>query len=151
MDPKYKLPCPEEIAALAAEANSRIKQKEHEEAYQKSVEEVFNQLREREAHDMSETLKSQIRQWFYECRWDAAMMEEYFQGLEEYLRSEWSFIWSILQERYRNVPRISKRRGWRLFPHLCWKESLSGRTRLHFKVWDTASILLFILGACGVF
>lgn len=68
MDPKYQVPCPEELAALAIEANNRVKRKEHEEAYQKSVEEVLNQLRENEAHDMSVTLKSQIRQWFFECR-----------------------------------------------------------------------------------
>uniref|UniRef100_A0A3Q3H341 Zgc:153738 n=1 Tax=Kryptolebias marmoratus TaxID=37003 RepID=A0A3Q3H341_KRYMA len=68
MDPKYERPCPEEITAQANEACTRLKQKEHEEAYQKSVEEVMNQLREKEAHDMSKNMKSQIRQWFFECR-----------------------------------------------------------------------------------
>lgn len=68
MDPKYQGPCPAEITAQASEACTRIKQEEHEDDYQKSVVAVTNQLRDVEGHDMSKTMKDQIRQWFIECR-----------------------------------------------------------------------------------
>ncbi|KAM4548926.1 dynein regulatory complex protein 11 [Odontesthes bonariensis] len=68
MDPKYLVPCPAEVTAQANEALARVKQEEHEDAYQKSLVVVANQLRETEGHDMSKTMKSQIRQWFFECR-----------------------------------------------------------------------------------
>lgn len=68
MDPKYQVLRPAEINAQASEACTRVKQEEHEEAYQKSIVVVTNQLREMEGHDMSKTLKEQIRQWFLECR-----------------------------------------------------------------------------------
>ncbi|XP_013865764.1 IQ and AAA domain-containing protein 1 [Austrofundulus limnaeus] len=77
MDSKYLEPCPDEIAVLAAEADTRIKQKEYEEAYQKSVQLVVNELREMEAYDMSLTLKSQIQQWFFECRNATGAFPEY--------------------------------------------------------------------------
>ncbi|XP_042372405.1 dynein regulatory complex protein 11 [Plectropomus leopardus] len=68
MHPKYQVPCPAEIAVQANEACTRIKQMEHNEDYQKSVVAVTNQLRDVEGHDMSNTMKDQIRQWFIECR-----------------------------------------------------------------------------------
>ncbi|XP_049443686.1 dynein regulatory complex protein 11 [Epinephelus fuscoguttatus] len=68
MDPKYQVPCPAEITAQANEACTRIKQEEHDKDYQKSVVAVTNQLRDVEGSDMSNTMKTQIRQWFIECR-----------------------------------------------------------------------------------
>ncbi|XP_070817354.1 dynein regulatory complex protein 11 [Chaetodon trifascialis] len=68
MDPKYQVPCLAEITAQASEASTRIKQEDHEDDYQKSVVAVTNQLRDVESHDMSKTMKEQIRQWFIECR-----------------------------------------------------------------------------------
>ncbi|XP_035031635.2 dynein regulatory complex protein 11 [Hippoglossus stenolepis] len=68
MDPKYKVPRPAEIAAKATEACNRIKQQEHEEDYQKSIVAISKQLLDVEGHDMSNTMKDQIRQWFIECR-----------------------------------------------------------------------------------
>uniref|UniRef100_A0A3Q2P1Z8 IQ and AAA domain-containing protein 1 n=1 Tax=Fundulus heteroclitus TaxID=8078 RepID=A0A3Q2P1Z8_FUNHE len=68
VDPKYQAPCSAEAAAQAIEASTRIKQKQHEEAYLKSIEEILKQLREMEYHDTSKTMKNQIRQWFFECR-----------------------------------------------------------------------------------
>ncbi|XP_070765243.1 dynein regulatory complex protein 11 [Enoplosus armatus] len=68
MDPKYQVPCPAEITAQASEACTRIKQEEHDEDYLKSVVAITNQLRDVEGHDMSKTMKDQIRQWFIECR-----------------------------------------------------------------------------------
>lgn len=68
MDPKYQVPCPAEIITQSSEACTRTKQEEHEEDYLKSVAAVTNQLRDVEGHDMSKTMKEQIRQWFIECR-----------------------------------------------------------------------------------
>ncbi|XP_060889565.1 dynein regulatory complex protein 11 [Labrus mixtus] len=68
MDPKYQVPNPTEIAAQASADLSRTKQEEYEEDYLKSVVAVTNQIRDLEAHDMSKTMKEQIRQWFIECR-----------------------------------------------------------------------------------
>uniref|UniRef100_A0A3Q3L930 Zgc:153738 n=1 Tax=Labrus bergylta TaxID=56723 RepID=A0A3Q3L930_9LABR len=68
MDPKYQVPHPTEIAAQASADLSRTKQEEYEEDYLKSVVAVTNQIRDLEAHDMSKTMKEQIRQWFIECR-----------------------------------------------------------------------------------
>ncbi|XP_044056218.1 dynein regulatory complex protein 11 isoform X2 [Siniperca chuatsi] len=68
MDPKYQVPCPAEINVQASEACTRIKQEEHNEDYLKSVVAVTNQLRDVEGHDISKTMKDQIRQWFIECR-----------------------------------------------------------------------------------
>ncbi|XP_053286785.1 dynein regulatory complex protein 11 [Pleuronectes platessa] len=68
MDPKYKVPRPAEIAVKATEACNRIKQQEHEEDYQKSIVAITKQLLDVEGHDMSNTMKDQIRQWFIECR-----------------------------------------------------------------------------------
>uniref|UniRef100_A0A4W6FG33 Zgc:153738 n=1 Tax=Lates calcarifer TaxID=8187 RepID=A0A4W6FG33_LATCA len=56
------------FAAQASEASMRIKQEEHEEDYQKSIVAVTKQLRDVEGHDISKTMKEQIRQWFIECR-----------------------------------------------------------------------------------
>ncbi|XP_026201035.1 dynein regulatory complex protein 11 isoform X2 [Anabas testudineus] len=68
MDPKYRVPCPAETTAQANEASTRIKQEEYDEDYQKSIVAVTNQLRDVEGHDMSKTMKEQIRQWFVDCR-----------------------------------------------------------------------------------
>lgn len=68
MDPKYQVPCPAEISAQTNEACTRIKQEEHEDDYQRSVLAIANQLRNVEGHDISRTMKEQIRQWFIECR-----------------------------------------------------------------------------------
>ncbi|XP_054458970.1 dynein regulatory complex protein 11 [Anoplopoma fimbria] len=68
MDPKYKVPCPAVITAQASEVCTRIKREEHDADYQKSLMAVTNQLRDVEGHDMSKTMKDQIRQWFIECR-----------------------------------------------------------------------------------
>ncbi|XP_074524462.1 dynein regulatory complex protein 11 [Halichoeres trimaculatus] len=68
MDPKYEVPRPAEITAQDCETSTRIKQEEYEEDYLKAVVAITNQLREAEGHDISETLKAQIRQWFIECR-----------------------------------------------------------------------------------
>ncbi|XP_074491372.1 dynein regulatory complex protein 11 [Sebastes fasciatus] len=68
MDPKYQVTVPAEITAQAGEACTRIKQEEHDEDYQKCAVALTNQLRDVECHDMSKTMKEQIRQWFIECR-----------------------------------------------------------------------------------
>ncbi|XP_029355304.1 dynein regulatory complex protein 11 [Echeneis naucrates] len=68
MDPKYRVPCPAEITAQANEVHTRTKQTEYEEDYQKSMEAITRQLRDVEGHDISKTMKDQIRQWFIECR-----------------------------------------------------------------------------------
>ncbi|XP_036067367.1 dynein regulatory complex protein 11 isoform X2 [Oryzias melastigma] len=68
MDPKYLAPSPAEVSLRAAEAFTRVKQQEHEAAYQKAVVAVTNQLREMEGNNMSNTLKSQVRQWFFDSR-----------------------------------------------------------------------------------
>uniref|UniRef100_A0A8C7XE57 IQ motif containing with AAA domain 1 n=1 Tax=Oryzias sinensis TaxID=183150 RepID=A0A8C7XE57_9TELE len=64
----YLAPRPAEVALLAAEACTRLKQQEHEAAYQKAVVAVTIQLREMEGNNMSNTLKSQVREWFFKCR-----------------------------------------------------------------------------------
>uniref|UniRef100_I3IZZ0 Zgc:153738 n=1 Tax=Oreochromis niloticus TaxID=8128 RepID=I3IZZ0_ORENI len=68
MDPKYEAPRPAEMTAQAIEASTRVKQMEHEEAYQKATVDVMNQLRDVEGDDMSKSMKVQIQQWFTECR-----------------------------------------------------------------------------------
>lgn len=68
MDPKYEEPRPEEMTAQAIAASTRVKQMEHEEAYQKATVDVMNQLRDVEGDDMSKSMKVQIQQWFTECR-----------------------------------------------------------------------------------
>lgn len=68
MDPKYEVPRPAEMTAQAIEASTRVKQMEHEEAYQKATVDVMNQLRDVEGDDMSKSMKVQIQQWFTECR-----------------------------------------------------------------------------------
>lgn len=68
MDPKYLERRPAEITAQATQAYTRIKQEEHEEDFQRSTEAITKQLQDVEAHDMSKTMKDQIRQWFIECR-----------------------------------------------------------------------------------
>uniref|UniRef100_A0A8C3B0C0 Zgc:153738 n=1 Tax=Cyclopterus lumpus TaxID=8103 RepID=A0A8C3B0C0_CYCLU len=68
MDPKYEVPCSAVISAQASEACTRIKREEHNADYQKSVVAVTNQLRDVEGHDMSKSMKDQLRQWFIECR-----------------------------------------------------------------------------------
>ncbi|KAM7011970.1 LOW QUALITY PROTEIN: dynein regulatory complex protein 11 [Tautogolabrus adspersus] len=68
MDPKYQVPNPAEITAQTSADLTRTKQEEYEEDYLKSVVAVTNQIRDLEAHDMSKTMKEQIRQWFIECR-----------------------------------------------------------------------------------
>ncbi|XP_047442211.1 dynein regulatory complex protein 11 isoform X2 [Mugil cephalus] len=77
MDPKYQVPRPAEISAQASEACTRFKQEEHEEAYQKSIVGVTNQLREMEGHDIGKTMKEQIRQWFLECRNSTGVFPDY--------------------------------------------------------------------------
>ncbi|KAM9385811.1 dynein regulatory complex protein 11 [Pholidichthys leucotaenia] len=77
LDPKYHMPCPAEITAQTSEASTRVKREEHEEAYQKSTTAVTNQLRETEGHDMSKTMKEQIRQWFIECRNATGVFPDY--------------------------------------------------------------------------
>lgn len=56
------------MTAQAIEASTRVKQMEHEEAYQKATVDVMNQLRDVEGDDMSKSMKVQIQQWFTECR-----------------------------------------------------------------------------------
>lgn len=68
MDPKYEEPRPVEMTAQAIAASTRVKQMEHEEAYQKATVDVMNQLRDVEGDDMSKSMKVQIQQWFTECR-----------------------------------------------------------------------------------
>lgn len=68
MHPRHQVPCPAEIAAQATAACTRLTQQEYEEDFQKSVVTVTKQLRDVEGHDMSEKMKTQIRQWFIECR-----------------------------------------------------------------------------------
>uniref|UniRef100_A0A3Q1F917 IQ and AAA domain-containing protein 1-like n=1 Tax=Acanthochromis polyacanthus TaxID=80966 RepID=A0A3Q1F917_9TELE len=77
MDPNHQQPSPAELTAQANEACTRVKQEEHEEAYQKSIEVVTNQLRDMEGHDMSKTMKEQIRQWFIECRNATGVFPDY--------------------------------------------------------------------------
>uniref|UniRef100_A0A3B4FER6 IQ and AAA domain-containing protein 1-like n=1 Tax=Pundamilia nyererei TaxID=303518 RepID=A0A3B4FER6_9CICH len=67
MDPKYEEPRPVEMTAQAIAASTRVKQMEHEEAYQKATVDVMNQLRDVEGDDMSKSMKVQIQQWFTEC------------------------------------------------------------------------------------
>lgn len=68
MDPKYQVPRPAEITAQANEVCTQLKQEEYDDDYHKSVVAVTKQLRDVEGHDMSKTMKDQIRQWFIECR-----------------------------------------------------------------------------------
>lgn len=68
MDPKYQVLCPSEITAQTTEARTRLIQEAHEEAYQKDLVAVTQQLRDMEGPDMSKSMKDQIRQWFIECR-----------------------------------------------------------------------------------
>ncbi|XP_062251903.1 dynein regulatory complex protein 11-like [Platichthys flesus] len=68
MNPKYKVPSSAEIGARAAEVFNCKRQREHEEDYQKAIVAITKQLLDVEGHDMSNTMKDQIRQWFIECR-----------------------------------------------------------------------------------
>ncbi|XP_053286786.1 dynein regulatory complex protein 11 [Pleuronectes platessa] len=68
MDPKYKVPSSAEIGARATEVFNCNRQREHEEDYQKAIVAITKQLLDVEGHDMSNTLKDQIRQWLIECR-----------------------------------------------------------------------------------
>uniref|UniRef100_A0A8C5I4R0 Zgc:153738 n=1 Tax=Gouania willdenowi TaxID=441366 RepID=A0A8C5I4R0_GOUWI len=68
LDPKYELPRPAEISAMKSENSNREKRDEFEEAYQKSIVTVTNELLQNEGHNMSQTMKELIRQWFIECR-----------------------------------------------------------------------------------
>lgn len=68
MDPKYQVPLSAEIDAQAIDTSIRVKQQKHEEVYLNAIDEILKQIREMEWNDISKTLKSQIRQWFYECR-----------------------------------------------------------------------------------
>ncbi|KAJ0032484.1 hypothetical protein NQD34_002565, partial [Periophthalmus magnuspinnatus] len=68
IDPKYYSTLPSEITAQENEAQTRITQQEHEEDYQKCIVAITNQLRDVEGHDIGQTMKDQIRQWFFECR-----------------------------------------------------------------------------------
>ncbi|KAM6923966.1 dynein regulatory complex protein 11 [Xenentodon cancila] len=77
LDPKYQVACPAEITAQATEASNWVKQKKNEEDYQKSVVDVTNQLREVEGDEMRNNLKSQIRQWFFECRNATGVFPDY--------------------------------------------------------------------------
>ncbi|XP_053177680.1 dynein regulatory complex protein 11 [Scomber japonicus] len=77
MDPKYQVPCPAEITTQGIEACTRIKQEDHEEDYLKSLVAVTNQLRVVEGHDISKTMKEQIRQWFIECRDSTGSFPDY--------------------------------------------------------------------------
>ncbi|XP_037530554.1 dynein regulatory complex protein 11 [Nematolebias whitei] len=77
MDPKYDGPSPAQIEAEAIDAHNSIKQKEVEESYQKSLEVVKNQLHEKEGYDIRKTLKSQIREWFFECRNATGVFPDY--------------------------------------------------------------------------
>uniref|UniRef100_A0A8C5F852 Zgc:153738 n=1 Tax=Gadus morhua TaxID=8049 RepID=A0A8C5F852_GADMO len=49
-------------------ASRRGKQEEHERDYQDSIVTVTDELQEAEGPDMKEKNKTQIRQWFFECR-----------------------------------------------------------------------------------
>uniref|UniRef100_A0A672YXZ0 Zgc:153738 n=1 Tax=Sphaeramia orbicularis TaxID=375764 RepID=A0A672YXZ0_9TELE len=77
MDPKYQLPCRAETTAQSSEASTQTVQEEHEDDYQKSVVAITNQLRDVEGHDMSNTMKDQIRQWFIECRDSTGVFPDY--------------------------------------------------------------------------
>ncbi|KAF0042108.1 hypothetical protein F2P81_005640 [Scophthalmus maximus] len=77
MDPKYHVPCPAEVTAQASEACTRMKQQEHEEEYQKSMVAAKKQLQDIEGHDITKTMKDQIRQWFIECRDATGLFPDY--------------------------------------------------------------------------
>ncbi|CAK6958064.1 dynein regulatory complex protein 11 [Scomber scombrus] len=77
MDPKYQVPCPAEITTQGIEACTRTKQEDYEEDYLKSLVAVTNQLRVVEGHDISKTMKEQIRQWFIECRDSTGSFPDY--------------------------------------------------------------------------
>ncbi|XP_072295214.1 dynein regulatory complex protein 11 [Eucyclogobius newberryi] len=68
IDPKYDATLPSEITAQENESHTRVVQQEHEELYQKSIVVIATSLKEVEGHDISQTMKDQIRQWFFECR-----------------------------------------------------------------------------------
>ncbi|XP_038128064.1 dynein regulatory complex protein 11 [Cyprinodon tularosa] len=74
---EYDTPSSAEIAAQAIKSSIQIQQKKHEEDYLKSVEQILKQLREIESQDMSNTMKNQIRQWFYECRDATGVFPDY--------------------------------------------------------------------------
>lgn len=68
MEPgQWKL-CPAAATAQRNEASRRVKQEEHERDYQDSLVTVTNKLRDVEGPDMKENMKTQLRQWFFECR-----------------------------------------------------------------------------------
>lgn len=69
MDPKYKKPLPSEITAQDYEDKTLMTREEYEEDYQKTIKAVTKQLQDVEGLDISKTMKDQLRQWFFECRW----------------------------------------------------------------------------------
>uniref|UniRef100_A0AAY4BCR0 ATPase AAA-type core domain-containing protein n=1 Tax=Denticeps clupeoides TaxID=299321 RepID=A0AAY4BCR0_9TELE len=77
MGPRHFQPCATVAAADAIEQRRRQKQREHEDDYQKATVSVTGLLRESEGPDMKETLKDQIRQWFFECRDATGSFPEY--------------------------------------------------------------------------
>jgi hypothetical protein len=70
MEPDRWRPGAAIAAAQRNEASRRGKQEEHERDYQDSIVTVTDELREAEGPDMKEKNKTQIRQWFFECRYD---------------------------------------------------------------------------------
>ncbi|CAL8344542.1 unnamed protein product [Gadus morhua 'NCC'] len=68
MEPDRWRPGAAIAAAQRNEASRRGKQEEHERDYQDSIVTVTDELREAEGPDMKEKNKTQIRQWFFECR-----------------------------------------------------------------------------------
>lgn len=104
MDPKYLAPSPAEVALLAAEACTRLKQQEHEAAYQKAVVAVTNQLREMEGNNMSNTLKSQVREWFFKCRQvGRVIFSSHYTGLSSLIMSAF-FFWSNVTGSFPDYP-----------------------------------------------
>ena len=69
MDPSYEVPRPAETTAQTNTVDTRVKQEEYEDDYQKCIVAVTEQLRDMEGDNTKQSMKDQIRQWFMECRW----------------------------------------------------------------------------------
>ncbi|KAG7260440.1 hypothetical protein CRUP_029439 [Coryphaenoides rupestris] len=68
MEPGTWGPGPAAAIAQQHEASRRVKQAEHHQDFLDATVSITRKLREVEGPDMKETLKTQIRQWFFECR-----------------------------------------------------------------------------------
>ncbi|KAM9849670.1 dynein regulatory complex protein 11-like [Aulostomus maculatus] len=77
MDPKFEHPSSAQIRMKARKVSRQIKQKEHEDGYLRTLVAVTDQIRQVEGPDLKNTMKEQIRQWFWECRDATGLFPDY--------------------------------------------------------------------------